>query len=328
MIDGFGRNIDYLRISVTDRCNFRCQYCMPENIKFMPKNLLMDYTEISLLADRFIYHGIKKIRLTGGEPLVRRDIDLLIKQLGKYIENGKLEELTLTTNGSRLEEYSEMLFANGVRRINISLDTLNAEKFKSITKRGDLNNVMKGIQKAKAAGLQIKINMVALKGQNEDEILDMALFCASQGFDLSLIETMPLGNDIEDREDVYIALTDFITPLKSSYDIQSIDYKSAGPANYYWIKELELKLGLITPLSQNFCDDCNRLRLTTDGKLFMCLGSDLHIDFKQAMEIGGTQKVDTLLQKALKLKPERHYFEDQMNNSTPSVTRNMNVTGG
>lgn len=328
MIDGFGRKVDYLRISVTDRCNFRCSYCMPENAKFMPKNKVMDYTEISLLADRFIHHGIKKIRLTGGEPLIRRDIDLLIKQLGKYVQNGKLEELTITTNGSRLEEYSDMLYANGVRRINISLDSLKAEKFESITKRGNLETVLRGIEAAKTAGLNIKINMVALKGQNEDEILGMALFCAAHGFDLSLIETMPLGNDIGDREDTYIPLADFITPLKSIYDLQSIEYKSAGPANYFRVKELELKLGLITPLSRNFCDDCNRLRLTTEGKLFMCLGSDLHIDFKQAMEIGGTQKVDSLLQKALKLKPKRHYFEDQMTDNSLSVTRNMNVTGG
>lgn len=328
MIDGFGRKVDYLRISVTDRCNFRCSYCMPENAKFMPKNKVMDYTEISLLADRFIHHGIKKIRLTGGEPLIRRDIDLLIKQLGKYVQNGKLEELTITTNGSRLEEYSDMLYANGVRRINISLDSLKAEKFESITKRGNLETVLRGIEAAKTAGLNIKINMVALKGQNEDEILDMALFCAAHGFDLSLIETMPLGNDIGNREDTYIPLADFITPLKSIYDLQSIEYKSAGPANYFRVKELELKLGLITPLSRNFCDDCNRLRLTTEGKLFMCLGSDLHIDFKQAMEIGGTQKVDSLLQKALKLKPKRHYFEDQMTDNSLSVTRNMNVTGG
>lgn len=328
MIDEFGRKIDYLRISVTDRCNFRCQYCMPENITFMPKNQLMDYTEIALLADRFIHHGIKKIRLTGGEPLVRRDIELLIKQLGKYVANGKLEELTLTTNGSLLEQHSAMLYANGVRRINISLDTLDTEKFERITKRGDLNIVLNGIDAAKAAGLHIKINMVALKDQNEDEILDMADYCALHGFDLSLIETMPLGNDIEHRADNYIALNDFIAPLQSQYNIDPIAYKSSGPAHYFLVRGLNLKLGLITPLSQNFCDDCNRLRLTTDGKLFMCLGSDLHIDFKQAMAIGGTHKVDSLLQKALKLKPKRHYFEDQMSDNNLSVSRNMNVTGG
>ena len=328
MFDGFGRKIDYLRISVTDRCNFRCQYCMPENVTFMPKNRLMDYTEISLLADRFIHHGIKKIRLTGGEPLVRRDIELLIKQLGQYVKNGKLEELTLTTNGSLLGQYSEMLYDNAVRRINISLDTLNAEKFRAITKRGDLKIVLDGIHNAKKAGLQIKINMVALKGQNDKEIMDMAQYCAFHGFTLSLIETMPLGNDIGKRKDHYIALRDFIAPLRASYDIQPMDYKSAGPANYYWVDGLDLKLGLITPLSRNFCDDCNRLRLTTDGKLFMCLGSDMHVDFKQALEIGGIQKVDKLLQKALKLKPERHYFEDQMSDNHLSVSRNMNVTGG
>ncbi len=328
MFDRFDRKIDYLRISVTDRCNFRCQYCMPENSIFMPKDKLMDYTEIALLADRFIHHGIKKIRLTGGEPLVRRDIALLIKQLGKYVENGKLEELTLTTNGSLLDQHSDMLYASGVRRINISLDTLDAGKFAAITKRGDLKLVLNGIKAAKNAGLQVKINMVALKGQNEDDIIAMAQFCSLHGFDLSLIETMPLGNDIAERADNFIALKDFIKPLQSQYNIQPIDYKSSGPAHYFWVKELKLRLGLITPLSRNFCDDCNRLRLTTDGKLFMCLGSDLHIDFKQAIEIGGIEKVDMLLQKALILKPKRHYFEDQMTDNNLSVTRNMNVTGG
>lgn len=328
MIDGHGRKINYLRISVTDRCNFRCQYCMPENITFMPKNKLMDYTEIALLADRFIHHGINKIRLTGGEPLVRRDIELLIKQLGQYVENGKLEELTLTTNGSRLRQYSKMLYSNNVRRINISLDTLCAAKFKTLTKGGDLENVLDGINIAKATGLHIKINMVALKGQNEDEITAMAHYCATHGFDLALIETMPLGNDIEHRTDNYIALKDFIAPLQSQYNIDPIAYKSSGPAHYFLVRGLNLKLGLITPLSQNFCDDCNRLRLTTDGKLFMCLGSDMYVDFKQALVIGGIQKVDKLLQKALKLKPERHYFEDQMSDNNLSVNRNMNVTGG
>lgn len=328
MIDGFGRKINYLRISVTDRCNFRCGYCMPENATFMPKNKVMDYTEISLLADRFIHHGIRKIRLTGGEPLMRRDIDILITQLGKYVKSGMLEELTLTTNGSTLSDHSDMLFENGVRRINVSLDSLNSEKFKSITKRGNLDIVLDGIQAAKKSGLQIKINMVALNGQNQDELLDMAAYCADNDFALSLIETMPLGNDIDGRLDTYVPLNEFIAPIKAQYEISPSNYKSAGPANYFHVEGLGLTLGLITPLSKNFCDDCNRLRLTTEGKLFMCLGSDLFVDFKQAIHIGGTDKVDQLLQKALQLKPDKHYFGEQMADDSISVNRHMNVTGG
>jgi len=328
MIDGFGRKIDYLRISVTDRCNFRCQYCMPENITFMSRDKVMDYTEISLLAERFIHHGIKKIRLTGGEPLVRRNIDVLIEQLGKYVRKGDLEELTLTTNGSTLTRHSDMLYKNELHRINISLDSLNAHKFNKITKGGDLDSVLRGIEKAKQTGLEIKINMVALKQQNQDEIMAMAHYCAYNGFSLSLIETMPLGNDISGRLDHYIPLDEFITPLSQKYNINAIDYKSSGPAQYYFIEELGIKLGLITPLSDNFCNNCNRLRLTTDGKLYMCLGSDMHLDFKEAIRNGGTERVDNMLQKALKLKPEKHYFEDQMTDKTLSVSRHMNVTGG
>lgn len=330
MIDGFGRKIDYLRISVTDRCNFRCHYCMPEMMEFMSKDKVMDYTEIALIADRFIHHGIKKIRLTGGEPLMRRDIDVLIEHLGGHVKTGKLDELTLTTNGSTLIKHSDMLYQNGVRRINISLDTLNADRFRAITRRGNLDLVLAGINIAKKAGLAIKINMVALKNQNQDEILPMAQYCAENGFNLSIIETMPLG-DMDGRLDHYIALTDFIAPLAARYDIRPIDYKSAGPANYFDVHNISktiLKLGLITPLSKNFCNDCNRLRLTTDGKLYMCLGSDMHIDFKKAMQAGGSQKVDALLQRALKLKPEKHYFGDQMTDNSISVRRHMNVTGG
>lgn len=315
---------------MTDRCNFRCHYCMPENMKFMSKDQIMDYSQIALIADRFIHHGIKKIRLTGGEPLMRRDIDVLIEHLGSHVKSGRLSELTLTTNGSTLSKHSEMLYRNGVRRINVSLDTLCADRFKAITRRGDLNIILDGIQSAKKAGLAVKINMVALKNQNQDEILSMALYCADNDFGLSIIETMPLG-DMDGRLDQYIALPDFIAPLTERFKITPIAYKSAGPANYFNVTGLSsrnLKLGLITPLSKNFCDDCNRLRLTTDGKLYMCLGSDMFIDFKQAMQNGGREKVDALLQKALKLKPEKHHFGDQMTDDSASVSRHMNVTGG
>jgi GTP 3',8-cyclase len=328
MIDGFGRKIDYLRISVTDRCNFRCHYCMPENQHFLSHQELLDYTELSLIADRFIDHGIQKIRLTGGEPLVRRDIGVLVDQLGKYVANGRLKELTMTTNGSRLEHHAEALARANIWRINVSIDSLNPKRFSDITRGGDLAQVLAGINAAKAAGINIKINMVALNGVNNDEILNMAHYCAAHGHDLALIETMPLGDGVSDRADHYIALDKFIAPLHQNYSLQPIDHQTAGPARYWQVKETGLRIGLITPLSNNFCDDCNRIRLTTDGKVYMCLGSDLHVDFRAAIRDEGISAVDRLLQKALKLKPERHDFERQMGDSTTRLHRHMNATGG
>jgi GTP 3',8-cyclase len=328
MFDGFGRKIDYLRISVTDRCNFRCHYCMPENQKFLPRQELLDYTELALIADRFIHHGIRKIRLTGGEPLVRRDIGVLLDQLGKYVADGRLEELTLTTNGSRLGQYAAKLASANVRRINVSLDSLQPERFSQITRGGDLMQVLEGIKAAKNAGISIRINMVALKSGNEDEVLDMAEYCAAKGHDLALIETMPLGKGITGRVDSYIALDDFIAPLRSKYDIVADDHRTAGPARYWRVQETGMRLGLITPLSNNFCDDCNRIRLTTDGKVYMCLGSNLNVDFRAAIREEGTAAVDRLLQKALRLKPERHDFEQQMKNQGKRLHRHMNATGG
>jgi GTP 3',8-cyclase len=328
MLDGFGRKIDYLRISVTDRCNFRCHYCMPENQKFLPRTEVLDYTELALIADRFIDHGIRKIRLTGGEPLVRRDINILVRQLGKYVASGRLDELTLTTNGSRLAEHADILAAANVRRINVSLDSLDPGRFGAITRGGDLAQVLRGIRAAKDAGISIRINMVALKSVNQDEVLPMADFCATEGHDLALIETMPLGDAVNGRADHYIALSDFLSPLRERHELVPDDHRTAGPARYWRIAETDLRLGLITPLSDNFCDDCNRIRLTTDGKVYMCLGSDLHVDFRAAIREGGTAAVDQLLQKALRLKPERHDFERQMEDQTLRLHRHMNATGG
>lgn len=328
MLDGFGRKIDYLRISVTDRCNFRCHYCMPETQKFLPHGELLDYTELALIADRFIDHGIRKIRLTGGEPLVRRDIGVLIEQLGKQVANGRLEELTLTTNGSRLAQHAHRLAAASIRRINVSLDSLNSKRFTEITRGGNLAQVLTGISAAKSAGIAIRINMVALKSVNEDEVLGMAEYCALEGHDLALIETMPLGNGVSGRADNYVALDDFIAPLRERYQLTPDDHRTAGPARYWRIAETGLRLGLITPMSQNFCDDCNRIRLTTDGKVYMCLGSDLHVDFRAAIRDEGTSAVDRLLQKALRLKPERHDFERQMEDRSLRLHRHMNATGG
>ena len=328
MIDGFGRKIDYLRISVTDRCNFRCHYCMPEKQSFLPHNALLDYTEIALLVDRFIAHGIRKVRLTGGEPLVRRDIDVLIGTLGQHVKAGRLDELTMTTNGSLLAEHAAMLASAGVRRINVSLDSLDPMKFAKITRRGDLSQVLDGIAAAKLHNIHIKINMVALKSQNESDLLPMAQMCADNGFDLSIIETMPLGEGMASRQDDYIALDEFIAPLRLQNSVEPIAHRSAGPARYWQVEPLNLRLGLITPMSNNFCDDCNRLRLTTDGKIYMCLGSQMHVDFKNAIRSGGLDAVDRLLQNALRLKPERHDFEQQLLDPSLRLDRHMNATGG
>lgn len=328
MQDGFGRKIDYLRISVTDRCNFRCHYCMPEHQQFLPRTELLDYQEIVALADRFIAHGIRKIRLTGGEPLVRKDMQILIRSLGHYVRAGKLDELTMTTNGSRLAEFATILAEAGIRRINVSLDSLDTGQFRSITRGGDLGQVIEGIKAAKSAGIHIRINMVAMKDLNEDQLLPIAEYCAANGHDLAVIETMPLGDDIHGRNGQYMALNDFIAPLSSQYRIEPLDHRTAGPARYFRISGLNIRLGLITPLSANFCDNCNRLRLTTDGKIFMCLGSDMHVDFRRALREEGMEAVDRLLQKALKLKPERHDFETQMAQPDLRLHRHMNATGG
>jgi GTP 3',8-cyclase len=328
MIDGFGRKIDYLRISVTDRCNFRCHYCMPEKQQFLPHADLLDYSEIALLANRFIAHGIRKIRLTGGEPLVRRGIDMLICELGSHVHAGRLDELTLTTNGSRLSQFAPVLTDAGIRRINVSVDSLEAEDFRAITRGGDLTQVLTGIAAAKENAIAIKINMVALKSKNQSQILPMAEYCAKNGFDLSIIETMPLGNGVSGRQDDYISVDAFIEPLKARYEIKPLAHRTAGPARYWQVEPLGLRLGLITPMSHNFCDDCNRLRLTTDGKIFMCLGSEMHVDFRKAIRDEGMDVVDTLLQKTLRLKPERHDFERQMSEPSLRLSRHMNATGG
>lgn len=328
MIDGFGRKIDYLRISVTDRCNFRCHYCMPEKQSFLPHKDLLDYSEIALLANRFIAHGIRKIRLTGGEPLVRRDIAVLIRELGAHVHAGRLEELTLTTNGSRLAEFAPILAESGVTRINVSMDSLDKGVFREITRGGDLAQVLGGVEAARTYGIAIKINMVALKGQNQTELLPMAKYCAANAFDLSIIETMPLGDGVVGRNDEYISVDQFIAPLREAYTLEALAHRSAGPARYWQVEPLGLRLGLITPMSHNFCDDCNRLRLTTDGKIFMCLGSEMHVDFRKAIRDEGLEAVDRLLQQALRLKPERHDFERQMARPDLRLARHMNATGG
>ena len=328
MQDGFGRKIDYLRISVTDRCNFRCQYCMSEKMTFMPKSELLTLDEITLIAERFIGHGIRKIRLTGGEPLVRRDMKDVIQRLGRKVESGDLEELTLTTNGSLLEDYADHLAAHNVRRLNVSLDTLDSERFAKITRGAHVDQVLDGIKAASSNAIAVKINMVALRNFNQDDLLPMAEYCAREGHELTIIETMPLGDTGANRELEHIPAEEFIAPLSDQFEMTPIAHRSAGPARYMSVEPLGLRLGLITPLSQNFCDDCNRLRLTTDGKIFMCLGHSAHVDLRAAVREKGISAVDQLLQQALKLKPLRHDFNAQLEGSAEHLERHMNVTGG
>jgi GTP 3',8-cyclase len=295
---------------------------------FLPHSDLLDYSEIALLTNRFIAHGVRKIRLTGGEPLVRRDIDILIRALGEHVHAGRLDELTMTTNGSRLVKFAPLLAGAGIKRINVSMDSLDADQFRTITRGGDLAQVLQGIAAAKAHDIAVKINMVALNTDNRSQILPMAEYCAANGFDLSIIETMPLGDAVAGRQDDYVSAEDFIAPLRDKFDAQPIAHRSSGPARYWQMAPLGLRLGLITPMSHNFCGDCNRLRLTTDGKVFMCLGSEMFVDFRKAIREEGMEAVDRLLQKALQLKPERHDFESQMTHPDLRLVRHMNATGG
>lgn len=326
LVDRHGRAITYLRISVTDRCDLRCRYCMSEKMAFLPRSALLTLEEIALIADRFVARGVRKIRLTGGEPLVRRDVMDLTRRLGRHIGAG-LDELTLTTNGVRLADHAEALADAGVRRINVSLDSLDSERFRHITRQGDLAKVLGGIDAARAAGLAIKINMVALKGLNDDEFAPMLRWCVEQGLDLTLIETMPLGAVDEDRADRFLPLTDVLADLRTRFALVGDGHRSGGPARYWRVEGTGTKLGLISPLTANFCDGCNRVRLTTEGKLYMCLGHDDQVDLKTAFREGGLAAVDKAIGEALALKPERHDFS-VARGAAPAVGRHMSVTGG
>jgi cyclic pyranopterin phosphate synthase len=326
MTDGLGRRISYLRISVTDRCDLRCRYCMAERMQFLPKNQVLTLEEIALLADLFIARGIDKIRLTGGEPLVRRDIGDLVQRIGRHLGKG-LRELTLTTNGTRLTDHADMLAAAGVRRINVSLDSRDPDRFAHITRGGRIDQVLHGLDAAQKAGLAIKINMVALKGVNEDEILPMLHWCDERGFDLTLIETMPLGETGEDRTDHYLPLTDVAAQIGARHVLTPIDYRTGGPSRYFAVEGMGAKLGLITPLTRNFCADCNRIRMTCEGKIFMCLGHEDHVDFKEALRDVGLSAVQPLIDRALRLKPAAHDFRIGAG-ARAATHRHMSVTGG
>lgn len=324
LTDVHGRRIDYLRLSVTDRCDLRCRYCMAEDMNFLPRSAVLSIEEMAELATRFVARGIRRIRLTGGEPLVRRGIDALATRLGALIGYG-LEELTLTTNAMRLAEHAPMLAAAGVRRINVSLDTLDAGAFRHITRVGDLAVALRGIDAARDAGLAVKINMVALAGLNEDQLLPMLDYCGTNGFDLTLIETMPLGEVERDRSEHYIPLHAFIAPLRAECDIFPVDKRTGGPARYFAVEGSPVTLGLITPLSDNFCATCNRIRLTVEGRIYMCLGREDHVDLRAALREGGD--VDGLIDAALAGKPRAHDFHIERK-SRPAVARHMSATGG
>ena len=278
LLDPYGRAISYLRVSVTDRCNYRCLYCMSENMTFLPKSDLLTLEELERLCVAFISRGVDKIRLTGGEPLVRRNIMTLIKSLGSFIKTGMLNELTLTTNGSLLEKYAEQLVESGIKRVNVSLDSLVEDKFTKITRWGTLEEVMGGLSEAKRVGLKIKINTVALKGFNEDEFDSLISWCGEQGFDLTFIETMPMGEIEQNRVDQYIPLTLVRENIEKNWKLDEISYRTGGPARYVKVRETGQRLGFITPLSHNFCEDCNRVRITCTGQLYMCLGQDDRAD--------------------------------------------------
>ena len=329
LIDPFGRHVSYLRVSVTDRCDFRCVYCMAEDMTFLPKRDLLSLEELDRLCTAFIDKGVKKLRLTGGEPLVRKGIMTLIEGLGRHLRSGALEELTLTTNGSQLAKYASELAAHGVKRINVSVDTLDAAKFKQITRWGELSKVKDGIKAAQAAGLAIKINAVALKGVNEHEIPDMIRWCGDEGMDLTLIETMPLGDIDGDRTDQYLPLSVVRAQLMDQFTLEDIPYKTGGPARYVRVTETGGRLGFITPLTHNFCESCNRVRLTCTGTLYMCLGQEDAADLRTPLRASeGNGLLNAAIDEAIGRKPKGHDFIIDRRHNKPAVSRHMSVTGG
>jgi cyclic pyranopterin phosphate synthase len=323
MIDSFGRRITYVRLSVTDRCDLRCRYCMAEKMTFLPRKDILTLEEIVELADIFIARGVRRIRLTGGEPLVRKGIDHLVRELGGRVGKG-LDELTMTTNATQLDDHAATLWDAGIRRINVSLDSRDPERFRHITRRGDLGQVMRGITAAADAGLEIKINMVALRGLNEDEIAPMLRWCASQGHDLTLIETMPLGEVEEDRTEHYLPLSDVREQLNQEFELIPSLARTGGPARYYEVDGI--RLGFITPLTHNFCDGCNRIRVAATGTVYGCLGHDQKVELRDLLRSGGRETVMNALDELLAGKPKGHQFRIEA--ARPSVARHMSVTGG
>jgi cyclic pyranopterin phosphate synthase len=329
LVDPFGRHVTYLRVSVTDRCDFRCVYCMAEDMTFLPKKDLLSLEELDRVCSAFIARGVSKIRLTGGEPLVRKGIMTLVASLSRHLATGALDELTLTTNGSQLAKHAAELAGHGVRRINVSVDTLDPQKFKAITRWGELPKVMDGIRAAQAAGLAIKINAVALKGVNDGEIPEMIRWAHGQGMDLTLIETMPLGDIDGDRTEQYLPLSVVRARLLDQFSLEDIPYKTGGPARYVRVKETGGRLGFITPLSHNFCESCNRVRLTCTGTLYMCLGQEDAADLRAPLRASeGDDLLHATIDEAIGRKPKGHDFVIDRRHNRPAVARHMSVTGG
>ena len=327
--DRFGRDITYLRLSVTDRCDLRCTYCMSEKMTFLPKKDLLSFEELERLADAFIARGVKKIRITGGEPLVRRDVLGLMERLGKRLGRGDFDELTLTTNGTQLAQHADRLKSYGVKRVNVSLDTLKPDVFAKLTRRDALDQVLRGIDAARAAGLAVKINTVGLKGVNEAEIPQMISWAHGQGMSLTLIEVMPLGEIDEERFDQYLPLTKVQDALEARWTLSAIPLRTGGPARYFNIAETGGTLGLITPLTNNFCAGCNRVRVTCTGQIYMCLGQSDRVDLRAAMRGDEPEAaLQAALDRAMLKKPERHNFEINERGEQPALARHMSVTGG
>jgi cyclic pyranopterin phosphate synthase len=329
LIDPFQRAITYLRVSVTDRCDFRCVYCMSEHMTFLPKADLLSLEELDRLCSAFVAKGVTKLRLTGGEPLVRRGIMTLVSSLSRHLKTGALSELTLTTNGSQLEKYAAELKGHGIERINVSIDTLNPDTFRAITRWGDLKKVLAGIDAAQAAGLKVKINAVALKGVNEEEIGDLVAWAHDRGMDITLIEVMPLGDIEESRLDQYLPLSLVRARLSERYTLEDIDYRTGGPARYTRVKETGGRLGFITPMTHNFCESCNRVRVTCTGTLFMCLGHEDAADLRTPLRASeGDDLLHAAIDEAITRKPKGHDFIIDRRQHKPALARHMSVTGG
>lgn len=330
MIDPFGRKINYIRVSVTDRCDLRCVYCMSEHMTFLPRKDVLTLDELDRLCSAFVRLGTNKIRVTGGEPLVRREIIHLFEGLRRFLVSGQLRELTLTTNGTQLSQFADALRSAGVRRINVSLDSLDHGRFEAITRRRKLDQVLNGLQAAKEAGLEIKINTVALQGINDNEHSDLVAWCGKRGFDLTFIEVMPMGDlDGLDRADQYMPLTLVRSRLAQRWTLEDINYRTGGPARYVRVAETGRRVGFITPLTHNFCESCNRVRVTCTGTMFMCLGQEDSADLRTPLR---TSKDDGLLENAIReaiaRKPRGHDFDISRGSSNVSVVRHMSVTGG
>jgi cyclic pyranopterin phosphate synthase len=329
MIDPFGRKISYLRVSVTDRCDFRCTYCMAEDMTFLPKRDLLTLEELDRITSVFVEKGVRKLRLTGGEPLVRKNIMSLVRQISRHLASGALDELTLTTNGSQLAKHAAELAELGVRRINVSLDTLDPQKFRAITRWGDLARVLEGIDAAQAAGLRIKLNAVALKGFNDAEIPTIMRWAHGRGIELTVIETMPMGEIDADRTDQYLPLSQLRASLAQEFTLVDTPYKTGGPARYVSVQETGGRLGFITPMTHNFCESCNRVRLTCTGTLYMCLGQEDAADLRAPMRRSeGNELLSAAIDEAISRKPKGHDFIIDRTTSRPAVARHMSVTGG